>query len=233
MALLGKRKILLVPAAILVLGASVWGVAALAKGKKTTLPKEFSVAALKAVSADPGKVFARVHEAMNRTDLTDQQRHELHENVHQVMEAQMNERLDEYFKAPASDRQAILDRQLDEMQAHMREMQQRYGQSGRPNRGDDRRQNGPGDAGPAATGTGGPNVAGGPNGAGGGPGQGWHDRHHGPSTRQERKLHSESHDPDQRAQMMAYRTALRKRAQERGIQMPFGMGPPRGGMGRP
>ena len=227
---LRNRKVLLATAGVLILGLATWGVAALSRGNKTTLPKELSAAALKA-EADPGKVMQRVHEAMERGNLTDEQRHEVWENAHTVMEAQMDKRLDEYFTANESQRPAILDRQLDEMQAHMREWQQRRGQSDR--QGSDR---GPasGQRGPAnATASG---RAGGPprdHGPGfGGDHRGGGDHHWGPPTHEQRKQHFESRDPDRTARRTAYFAALSQRAEQRGIQMPWAMGPPHGGPGR-
>ncbi|MCO6436037.1 MAG: hypothetical protein J5J06_03015 [Phycisphaerae bacterium] len=52
-------------------------------------------------------------------------------------------------------------------------------------------------------------------------------------TQQERKEQSESRNPDEMARGMAYFSAMRARAQERGIQMPGGPGFGRGGGGGP
>lgn len=204
-----SRKGLFSIVVILALGGSVWGVARMSRSEKPTLPKELSAQALKAqADGDPAKLMNRVHDAMRNGNLTEQQRHELWQNVRQIHEAQMDKRIGEYFAAGTSQRQAILDRQLDEMQVRMREMEQRRAQW------EQERQAQSANGQPAA----------GQNGtAGNGPNGNRPGSHGGPSHAQ-RKTHSESRDPDQTARRSAYFTALRQRADERGIQMPFFMG---------
>ena len=54
----------------------------------------------------------------------------------------------------------------------------------------------------------------------------------GQRSREERKERSETRDPDRAARQMAYFAAIRDRATQRGIKMPFGPGGgPRGGPG--
>lgn len=235
-----RRKILLASVVLLVLGLGTWGVAALSKGHKTTLPRELSPDALKAVSDDPGKVFERVHQAMESGKLTEEQRHELMQNVRSTMEAQMDKRMDEYFTAGEKEKQAILDRHIDEMQARMKEMEQRrarWNRDGTARSADRGQPSGP--PGGGAGGGGAANaVASGAPAAGNAPsgGPSWGDRR-GPPTRQERKMFMESRDPDKMARRMAYFAAIRQRAEQRGIQMPWpggrGPGPGGPGMGRP
>lgn len=216
------RRLLFAAGGILVLGAGAWGLATLSKEKKTTtLPKELSVESLQTRAEDPGQVMDQVHQAMNRGDLTEAQRHELWQNVRTVMEARMDQRMNEYFSASEGQRQAILDRHIDEMQVRMKEFEQRRAQWERERAaqgGSPGQSNGGGAS--TAAGSGGPE--GGPPGfgpRGDGPGG-----RSGPPSRDERKMRSESRDPDRMAQHMAYFTALRKRAEERGIQMPGRMG---------
>lgn len=221
----------LIGAAVLLLAGSTWAVTAMVKHRKSALPKDLTAEALKTDSAkDPHQVFERVHEAMSKGNLSEEQRHQVWENAREAMEARMDERIDTYFAAKTDlEKQAVLDRDLDEMQAHMKEWQQRRaqwqqqraaqggsgGSAGRPSAG-------PGGGGPG----GGPGPAGGPSVSGGG------DRRGGPGghqhSRQERKTRSESRDPNKRAQRMAYFTAMGQRAQQRGLSMPFGGGGPRG-----
>ncbi len=207
------------------LGGGVWAVVGLRGDGTPTVPKEVTVQALKA-EQDPGKMFRQVHQAMSQPGLTDDQRHQIMENARTVMEARMDQRMDEYFTAPATQKTAILDRHIDEMQVHMKEMQQRRAEFERTRPGErpDRRPDQPG-ASPGAAG-GSPPRAGAapPPGGPGGPGGAFGREGHGPPSREERKAHSESRDPDQAARRLAYFTKLRERAEKRGIQMPMGPG---------
>jgi len=213
-----NRKVLIgAAAALLIVVVGVLGVMGMAKtgSRKTTLPRDLSVENLMAeAESDPAKVFQRVHEAMNRTDLTDAQRDELRRNMHNVFEAQMEKRLDEYFTADAGQRRAVLDRHLDQMQPMLRQMAERRAQWERE------RQNRPVQPGNAGASAGAAPAGLGMAAGGGPPGPGRRDWRNNPPTQQERKMWSESRDPDQRARRMAYFTALRQRGQERGIQMP-------------
>ena len=122
----------------------------------------------------------------------------------------MDQRMNEYFAAAEPQKLAILDSHLDEMQARVKEFQQRRAQ--RP-QGESNR------AAPAQPGgSAAPAVSGRP----GGP-----DRHgpgnsHGQPSRERRKAHSESRNPDSSARRNAYFAALNARAEQRGIQMPWG-----------
>lgn len=243
-ALLQNRKVIFAVAGVLVLGAVVWGGVSWSRhSSQPPVPREFTVEAIKAkmeTENDPGKVWEQMHQLRERTDLTEEQRRQAFENAHAVMEEQMNKRLDAYFAATdEKQRLAMLDRDIDEMQRRMKERQQREAQAGRTG--------GPGARGPGGGGSGGPpratggaggsgggaGVAQGPQAPGGAPGTaapgggppgGW--RGGGPPTREQQKMRTESRDPDQSARRMAYFTALRKRAEQRGIQMPtFGRGP--------
>jgi TolA-binding protein len=225
--LMRNRKVLFTSLGILLVAGAVLGAVALGRsGHKTTLPKDLAQA-IKTESNDPRKLMETVHEAMSRPGLTDDQRHEIFQNVRTVMEAQMDKRMDEYFAATTeSQKQAILDRQIDEMQARMKEWQQRRAQrdqqqqQGQPgtDRGSQRGGNNAAAGGAAA----GPGAA---PAAGGNQGPGFRGRR-GPPSHEERMRHTQSRNPDQSARRMAYFTAMRARAQQRGIQMPWG--PPGG-----
>jgi pyruvate/2-oxoglutarate dehydrogenase complex dihydrolipoamide acyltransferase (E2) component len=137
----------------------------------------------------------------------------------QAREAEMQKRVDGYFALQtAAERNRYLDKMIDEMQARMREFQQRS--TTRPagdwQRGD-RRGDGPG---PATQ----PNDA------------------RRAEREQRRNVRADTTPPAQRAQRVEFMAAMRKRMQERGIEMPnggrgfggfggFGGGPGRGGDG--
>ena len=226
---LTKRKVIIATAAILALGGGVWGVVAMTGGKKSSLPKELQNA-IKADANDPGKLMATAWAAAEKGNLTEAQRHELFHSVHTAMDEQMNKRIETYFAAAPADRNAILDRDIDEMQTRMKDWQKNHppGSQDPNHRGfGGNRPGGPGQPNAAGTGTTGANAnPGGP--PGGPPGGGFGDRH-GPPTREQRKDHFESRNPDEHARRMAYFNALHARAQQRGIQLPMG---PRGGGGR-
>jgi hypothetical protein len=213
-----RRKIAVISLAALVLVAcGAWGVVHLAgKDKGPDVPAEFTVEALKTKAQDPGQMFEQMHQAMQRTDLTEEQRHAIHENLRAVMEVQMDKRLDEYFTAPPAQQKAVLDRHLNEMQTRMKEWQQRRAERGEPARPGEPRPGSGQAAGSPPPGPG-AQAAGAQGGRPGGP-----DGRRGPPTREERKTHSESRDPDKMARRIAYFTAMRERAEERGIQLPFG-----------
>jgi len=216
----GRRGLVFAGTGVLVLGAAVWGWTAWRGGERSTLPKELSVEALQARASDPGAVFEQARRAMEEGNLTEEQRQELWSNVRTVMDARIEQRLDEYFAAadPAG-RKALLDRHIDQMQARMKEWEQRRAEreregGARPDRGG---------ASDSADRRGGPPPGVGPGPGPGGPRDG---RPSGTPSREQRKLRSESRDPDRTARRMAYFTALRERAKERGIELPR-MGPPR------
>jgi hypothetical protein len=182
-------------------GAGVWGLTR-SRGEpeppKVAVPKEFEVETLK--QADPRQGFDVMRQAMERQDLTDEQRRQIGENMREVWEARMDQRIDEYFKAPEDKRKELLDRDIDEMQERWKEMERRRAENPPdPNREQNRdRMRG---------------MWGGGN-----------------PSREERKTRSESRNPDQRARRMAYRHAMENRMAERGIQRPQWGGPggPRG-----
>jgi hypothetical protein len=155
-----------------------------------------------AAAPDPQKI----REQMQRDDLSDEQRRALREQMRAAMEARMDNRLMEYFSAPEPERAAVLDRHIDEFQKEMQEWERR-----RQEREQREAARGP-DTQPAAERRGRPNFA--------------------AMTQQERKERMEGRSPDRQAQMMAYFTALRARAEARGIELPqWGPGRMGGGPG--
>ena len=198
----GRRKWFLAGGGVLVMTAAAWGVTVYFRPAPDPLglPPELSAMNLKAKAADPQALMQTMHDTMARTDLTDAQREEVMHRMRGVWQERLDQRMKEYFAAAAAEeKQAILDRQIDEMQQEMKEREARRAEMER-----DRAQH-PRD----------PNHPRRPDFAS--------------QTPQERKTRAESRDPNAMARRMAYFSALRARATERGIQMPFGPGGGRGG----
>lgn len=231
-----------VPALVvpMLLGGTVWAVAAhrRAQGQKDILPKELSAEALKA-ETNPGKIFEKIHNAAHQGNFTEEQRQQLRDNARSVVEARIDQRMNTYFAAKTDDeKNAILDRDIEDFQKFTKQMQERRAQWQREHPGEIPRgffgRPGGGPPGPSTSGS--PSASSGgssPSGASanaGAPAQdggrdGFRGGGRGAPTRQERKMRSESRSPDQRAKMMAYFSALHTRAQKRGITIPSFGGP--------
>jgi hypothetical protein len=96
--------------------------------KAEGVPKELTVDALRtqAKDATPGQVFDKMRETMERDDLTEEQRQKARDNMRQVGREMMEQRVDEYFSAATQEeKNAILDRQLDEFMAMREEWEKR------------------------------------------------------------------------------------------------------------
>lgn len=186
-----------------VLGGSAW---ALFRGPSdkaggVIIPPEMSVDSLKAKAQEPDKLRETIRDTMRRDDLTDEQRRQIAENMRTVWEGEMNKRVDEYFAASEEEKNVVLDRQLDEWRERMKEWEQRRKEEEKKDGEKDRTDQAPRFAGMF-----------------------------GQQSREQRKERSETRDPDRAARQMAYFAAMRYRAAERGINMPFGPGAgPRGG----
>ena len=206
----GRRKWYFAGSGVLLVAAAAWGVTGYygRTHDPAGLPPELSRENLKAISADTQKMMETMHDMWQRTDLTEEQQREAMRRMRELGEARMDQRIQEYVTASADQKQAIIDRHIEEMQ---KEREQREAQREQMDRQHD--PNRPRD----------PNQARDPN------------RPRRPDfasmSPQERKTRSESRDPDKQAQRMAYFSALRARATERGIQMPWG--PPGAGRGGP
>lgn len=189
-------------------GAGVWG---LTRSKSETapqvqVPKEFTVDALK--KANPDEAMENFRKAMDRTDLTDEQREKIRENGREVMEQRMQDNADEWYKASKEEREKIISRQIDEMMKRFERMQkEREERDAKMSEEDKEKER-----------------------------QKWQERmKRGDSmTQAERKSRSESRSPDASARMMAYRQAVRDQMQQKGIQPPkWGGGPGGGGPRKP
>lgn len=214
-----SKTIVIAGVLLAALGGGAWGVAHFAGAKDAEaagpqLPEEYTVAKMKeAAKDDPSANFERMRHFMERTDLTDEQREQARENMRQVMDEMMQQRVDEYFGATEEEKTAVLDRHIDEMQKFMQAMEERRRQeeareaaeaedaekqAEREKRREEMRNR-------------------------------WANR-----SQAERKADSEKRDPNKSAQRMAYFGAVMRRSAERGIQMPRFGGPgggPRRGPG--
>ncbi len=135
-----KRSWVIAGVCLLVVVAVVWGVTGRGPDEpKSTLPPELSVESLKAQATDPGKM-RELLDRHDRDDMTEEQRRELRGNMREVFRSVVDDRMAEYFAAAEADRNAVLDRHIDEFQKQMarwqeeRERRQREGEEGdRPN----------------------------------------------------------------------------------------------------
>jgi hypothetical protein len=192
--------------------AAAWGVGAgsRADADRIDVPEEFTVDALKQRFAEQEPPpFRTMRDTMMREDLTDDQKRQIARNMRDVFRSEMQARVQEYFDAPPDKQDEILDRHLDEWQ----EMRKRFEAERRRRERSDEEEPSEEDREQMR-------------------------RLFRPQSQQERKARSESRNPDERAQVMAYFGALRRRAGERGIDMGRGgrgggpgRGGPRGGRG--
>jgi hypothetical protein len=196
------------------LGGGAWGVMHYSSTKADAagpqIPDEFSVDKIKAMSKeDPGATFEKMRALRDRTDLTDEQREKIRENGRQVMEERMDERMNEYFAAKPEEQEAILDKQIDEMEKFRKDMEARRAEEEKKEKSEEdekerekRREE-------------------------------WR-KNMGDRSQSQRKMDSEKRDPNKMAQRMTYWSAMGKRMAARGIQPPrFGPGGGGRGMGGP
>lgn len=112
------RKWIVVAAILLVVGAAgVYAILPRDRKPASTLPPELQPEALRARMEQGGPGGMR--EIMNRDDLTDEQRRELRDNLRQSWQAALRERVDEYFVAADDQKQAVLDKHIDEFMKRM------------------------------------------------------------------------------------------------------------------
>lgn len=205
---------------VLAAGAAVWGVVHSGEKKAeepvlAAVPDEYSIDKLRAVSKeDPGKAFDQMRETMDRKDLTEEQRMQIGDNMRTVMEEQMQARMDEYYRAPEAEREAILDRQIDELQKFRKRMEERREKEeaeraaeGKQMTEEERQKEREKRM------------------------EQWRKRE-ATKSKAQRKQESESRNPNQMAQRFAYWGAMNKRMQARGIEPPR-FGPGGGGPGGP
>jgi hypothetical protein len=152
--------------------------------------------------------FEQFRNAMRDETLTDEQRRELFERMREAREREMDQRVAEYFGASEAERVAVLDKHIDEMEARRREWEAR-----RAERGDEDDRPRDRDETPEQR-------------------EARRRERFGSQSQAERKTRSESRNPDQQGQRMAYFSAMRDRMAARGIEAPRG-GPGGRGFGGP
>jgi len=183
--------------------AAAWGISAgsRADANAVTVPPEFTLEAMKERVAEHQRPdFRKMRETMARDDLSIEQKRQIAENMRDVFRSEMRARVDEYYNASAEDKTAVLDKQIDEFQKMREQFRRRREQDGADS---DR------------------------------PSKEERDKMRQimrPQSKQDRKSRSESRNADETARTMAYFSAMRSRAKERGIEMGRGPGP--GGPGR-
>jgi len=153
-----------------------------------------------AETAAPAPVdFEQFRNAMRDESLTEEQRREMFEKMREAREAEMDQRVAEYFGATEEERVAILDKHIDEFEARRREWEARRAER-EAEEGDDRGEREESREERREQ---------------------WRERMRSQSQA-ERKERSESRNPDQQGQRMAYFSAMRSRMESRGIQPPGG-----------
>ena len=133
----------------------------------------------------------------SRETLGEEERRRLRRNIRTVRREQMDKRLNEFYELPSAERTAYMDQIIDQMAERRRERSEQRAGSARANAGRDT-QRGPRNGANAER----------------------SGRRRGPSlTRVRDRI--EKTDPEDRARRMAFISAMRKRMEERGIDMPF------------
>ncbi len=210
-----SKTLLIACLCVVVLGAGAWG---LSKAFSKPQPNETQQLVAKA-KADPGKMMDEFREKMRDEKLTQEQRDKLAMSMRNVWESRMDEAVDEYNKAKPEDREAILNKQIDEMEKFrkMREDRDREeeekakadGKSEEERQKEREKER-----------------------------ERWR-KSMGERSREQQKTDSETRNPNKMAQRMAYFAAMRKQMEARGIQPPRwgpggggGHGGGRGGFGR-
>ncbi len=197
------RIIALVGVGVIVAGGAVWGlVGGSPDGEKNplNLPENLLVDSLKKQADEsPETMMNTMREVRRNEDLTDEQRDAARRNMGAVWRERMEKGVNEYFAAGDEEKNDVLDRHIDRMR-EMRERMQAERETRRRERESERKANGEQEEDRDAR---------------------RRDmmRRRVGATRDERKSRSEARSPDQGARRMAYFSALRKRAQERGIDM--------------
>ncbi len=198
-------------AGVAVASVGVWYAVARAGDAGPQVPEGYSVEDIQATADDPAKAVAKANEFFQRTDLTEEQRHAVFENMRQVMEERLDNNIDEWTAAAPDQKLAVLDQHIDQMQAFMKEMEKHRAEWEKRREEERKRREA------ERSRDGNDNQAEGDR----GPGGRWRERM---ATPQGRKQATESRDPDQTARRMGYFSAMMGRMKARGIDMPFGPG---------
>ena len=200
-------------AGALILAAGAWAIVAWtgeSNEQQSDLPEELRLATLQRNAQEsPEKLAETMMNTFDREDLTEEQRRQVRQNMREIRRAETEKRVEEYFAAKEQEKQAVLDRHIDEMLENLEKMRESF-EKRRQQWEEQRRERGESEDDEAAR---------------------QERRRRMIGTAQERKARSEGRDPDSMARQVAYREAMRDRMQERGLEMPRGPGF-RGGPGR-
>lgn len=156
------------------------------------IPPEFTKEALK--NMPPDQAFENFRKAMDRVDLTEEQKEQIRDNGREIMEQRMDERIDEYFNAPESEKKKVLDKSIDEFEKMRKEREARDAEREKMSEEEKEKDR-----------------------------QKWRDRmrgRDGGKTTAERKTRTESRSADKMGKRMAYFTAVANRMKERGMEPP-------------
>ena len=203
-----SRTLLIACLSVVILGAGAWGIT-----RAFSKPKPSETEQLIAKSKeDPGKLMDEMRQKMRDEKLSDEERQKLAMNMRGVWESRMDQAVNEYYGAKPEDREAILNRQIDEMEKFrkMRDEREREEQEKAKAEGKSEEER-----------------------------QKEHEKERerwrkmmGERSREQQKTDSETRNPNKMAQRMAYFSAMHKQMEARGIKPPqFGPGG-RGGGGR-
>lgn len=204
-----KKRWLIVSVVLVVLAGGSWGLASYFSKPQE---EQFAIAIPKdGTMEERMKSMEDFRNQMRREDLTDEQRRKLGESMRRFWEGEMQTRVNEYFEADPEERDRILDKHIDEMEEWRKAMEDRRRQEEEKAKAEgkteeeeekDREKER----------------------------EEWRKRM-GSRSREERKADSETRNPNEMAQRMAYFSAMRKQMEKRGIQPPGGPGGGPGGRG--
>jgi hypothetical protein len=151
-------------------------------------------------------------------DLTDAQRDLMRRNMMEIMEGEMDRRINEYWAAPESDRQAVLDKHIDEMVERAPKWMEAMRKMREAEREKEKDANSNGD---------------GSNGNGGERRRGGWGR--GGFSKEQQRQRVEGRTAESQMKRMSYMAAAWARANDRGVRLPMmhgpGGGPGGGGWG--
>jgi hypothetical protein len=206
-----KNSNTLIIAGVLVvaLGAGAWGLTI----AFSEPPPDDTEKLLAQSPEDLAKLFDELRRKRDDASLTDEQRKKFDDQFDRLRDARQDQAVAEYYAASEEDRVAVLDKQIDEMEKwrkaredRQREEEEKARASGKTEEEREKEREQERDR--------------------------WRrDREN--RSKAERKADSETRNPNQRAQRMAYRRAMREQMKARGIEPPrWGGGGGRGGPGR-
>lgn len=191
---------------VVALGAGAWGLTV----AFSEPPRDDTRQLLAQSPEDAAKLFDEMRRKMDDPSLTDEQRNKFREEFDRLRDARQDEAVAEYYAAKDEDREAVLNKHIDEFEKwrkmredREREEEEKAKADGKTEEEREKEREQERDR--------------------------WRKMRENRSKEQ-RKADSESRNPNQRAQRMAYRRAMREQMKARGIEPPrWGGG---GGRGR-